>query len=760
MGCACTRMTTFFFCRTPLGPDYDGALVATDDIAHDRRPSSDTDVQPLVVTSLPHSSVMAKGAPVERLNSLVEPPLRPPSICESCWEGPVTARYGLSSEPLTFESRGGDSVPRSGGFTYSTSWAEIECRARAGCAFCRFVFTTCENDDDPAASLSVVIGTTKPSTEGTQELHIYMDDELRFRGIISTTADDPAAPYILARSPISDVGSPQSLSLAATCIMECARTHRRCNQLSTDPDSEALLLTRVVDCTDPNHPRLITTDGSHGQYLALSYVWGEAQPHKTVMANVSSYAHAIPRLPQTIRDAIRVTHDIGFRYLWIDSLCIIQDSDEDKRRELGRMHRIYRNAYLTIIAASAQKVSEGFLQDRPVPVHDVALPFVCPSPSLALRPAEDRTDDIPVTQPPLVGTLRISPRFTSADGDIELYSHAQEPISSRGWCMQEYFMSARALIFTSCTLQFRCQTSTRNIGDAFYDPFHERRLPDILLQRNPPVVEPDSDACIAAHHAWQDLIVDYSRRAVSEPSDRLVACGALAEEFQRILRSEYLAGLWRDRLLAHLLWFKREDAHLPRPANYRAPSWSWAAVDGGVETMGRQTKADLDKVACAEVLQCEIALEDAALPFGQVVGGKLVLRAAMRRCTLLSRGLGARFIQLQSLEQAKLWTAQAGDRTVPDEIEPDLTQTGWAYIDSEDDIQGVEEMWAIPLMRGGGSREGLVVSAVTLTASTGASPENAGKPYRRLGWSYVAKKGDSDMDNVWLQFPLREIELV
>ncbi|KAI0369475.1 hypothetical protein BV20DRAFT_367556 [Pilatotrama ljubarskyi] len=144
-----------------------------------------------------------------------------------------------------------------------------------------------------------------------------------------------------------------------------------------------------------------------------------------------------------------------------------------------------------------------------------------------------------------------------------LYSHAQEPISARGWCMQEYFMSLRALIFTSQTLQFRCQTTTQNIGGAFYSPLYERRLPDMLLHRDPPVTEPDSEACIEAHHAWKDLVADYSRRAVSNASDRLVACGALAEEFQRVLRSDYLAGLWRDSLLAHLLWFKRENAHLP-----------------------------------------------------------------------------------------------------------------------------------------------------------------------------------------------------
>lgn len=84
-------------------------------------------------------------------------------------------------------------------------------------------------------------------------------------------------------------------------------------------------------------------------------------------------------LPQTIRNAIYVTHEHGMQYLWADTLCTVQDSDEDKRRELARMHRIYRDAHLTIIASNARKVSESFLQVRSdTAMRDVVLPFVCP----------------------------------------------------------------------------------------------------------------------------------------------------------------------------------------------------------------------------------------------------------------------------------------------------------------------------------------------------------------------------------------------
>jgi hypothetical protein len=113
-------------------------------------------------------------------------------------------------------------------------------------------------------------------------------------------------------------------------------------------------------------PKLWATDGKEGKYIALSYVWGEPQAHSTTQDRLEMYQGGIElsALPQTIRDAIRVTHSLGYRFLWIDSLCILQDSDEDKRNEIGNMRSIYSDSSLVIIAASAKKVGDGFLQTR------------------------------------------------------------------------------------------------------------------------------------------------------------------------------------------------------------------------------------------------------------------------------------------------------------------------------------------------------------------------------------------------------------
>ncbi|KAI0653356.1 heterokaryon incompatibility protein-domain-containing protein [Cubamyces menziesii] len=132
------------------------------------------------------------------------------------------------------------------------------------------------------------------------------------------------------------------------------------------PFGSAPLPTRLIDCSDLECLRIIeASPDMRGTYIALSYVWGEDQPHRTTEMNLSSYKVKIDPaiLPRTILDAIHVTRALGIYLLWIDSLCIVQDSEKDLHHELARMRDVYRHAYLTIDAASAAKVSEGFLQD-------------------------------------------------------------------------------------------------------------------------------------------------------------------------------------------------------------------------------------------------------------------------------------------------------------------------------------------------------------------------------------------------------------
>jgi hypothetical protein len=101
-------------------------------------------------------------------------------------------------------------------------------------------------------------------------------------------------------------------------------------------------------------------------YVALSHCWGGIIPVRTSRANLASYQRALPlaSLLRTFCDAVTLTRCLDFRYLWIDSLCIIQDDSDDWARELLRMGDIYRYAVLTLSAASATNRADGLLMLR------------------------------------------------------------------------------------------------------------------------------------------------------------------------------------------------------------------------------------------------------------------------------------------------------------------------------------------------------------------------------------------------------------
>ena len=415
---------------------------------------------------------------------------------------------------------------------------------------------------------------------------------------------DPAAAYVSGRAPILDVGSPRALSLALQSINDCIHAHRECSIGSSTLPS---MPTRVIDCEDSHNPHLATTDGVHERYAALSYVWGEPQPHMTTTRNIAKYMHSIDvaHLPRTILDAIQVVVGLGLRYLWVDTLCIIQDSTEDRDHEVAQMQHIYRDAYITIIAAIASKVSEGFLHARPATLtaHDANLPFALPGGTG-------------------FGTLWANNLETAT-----AYDRWDEPTSRRGWCFQEYLLSPRALIFASHTLHYHCQRSTTCVGGACHPSWIGKKNEGRDLRLPTPAQAPADVAAL-----WREILEGYTMTDITIPDDRLSAIAGVAEVFHAAFRTPYLAGLWRAHLLDQVTWRVRTNFEAPRrrPLGYRAPSWSWAAADDRVLLENHYGIADVHYDA--EVLQCTTVLKNDQLPFGQVTDGILVIRARAVAC--------------------------------------------------------------------------------------------------------------------------------
>lgn len=181
-----------------------------------------------------------------------------------------------------------------------------------------------------------------------------------------------------------------------------------------------------------NGLRLVdAAEAKSSQYVALSHCWGPLKDDEkfcTYKRNIKQLQANIDfdALPQTFRDAVTVSRGLGIDYIWIDSLCIIQDDDDDWQKESRKMEQVFSAAYCTIGASSAKSSLEGFLAD-PSPRSVVTLPSSGRGPAYACIDIDD---------------------FHS---DVEL-----APLNSRGWVLQERALSRRTIFFTSTQVYWEC----------------------------------------------------------------------------------------------------------------------------------------------------------------------------------------------------------------------------------------------------------------------------------------------------------------
>ncbi|KAF8247982.1 hypothetical protein K440DRAFT_681252 [Wilcoxina mikolae CBS 423.85] len=209
----------------------------------------------------------------------------------------------------------------------------------------------------------------------------------------------------------------------------------------------------------------------------------------------------------------------GLRYIWIDALCILQDSTDDKNQQLLQMRRIYRDVYVTIIASCASKDSQGFLEDRPVRVPVARIPFRCPDGK--------------------IGTVCLASTSTDSPDTGRHYDEL-EPVNYRGWCLQEHLLSPRCLIYASHIVQYYCQKETVAIGNGLCGPTTGMRLPTMMI----PFGQPPSSTVVLDRRGY-----------------KLVALAGVAEKFHRVWKTKYLAGLWQHTLLQDLLCPMESDDH-------------------------------------------------------------------------------------------------------------------------------------------------------------------------------------------------------
>ncbi|CZR69620.1 uncharacterized protein PAC_19520 [Phialocephala subalpina] len=164
-------------------------------------------------------------------------------------------------------------------------------------------------------------------------------------------------------------GSDTVCALAAHWLSLCATEHSKCRGRNRDMPFPS----RLIDIRERDsllgwtQPRIVSTKGRFGSYTTLSYRWSKVgQQFCPTKENIEWLMKSIRLnlLPKTISEAIAFLRQLDFRYLWVDSLCIIQNDDDDWRRECGKMASVFQNSHLTISALHARDSHAGWFHHR------------------------------------------------------------------------------------------------------------------------------------------------------------------------------------------------------------------------------------------------------------------------------------------------------------------------------------------------------------------------------------------------------------
>ncbi|KAI1807953.1 HET-domain-containing protein [Daldinia bambusicola] len=312
-------------------------------------------------------------------------------------------------------------------------------------------------------------------------------------------------------------------------------------------------------------------------YVALSYCWGGYDPDcMTTAESLEENMRRIPssKMPATFRDAVRFTRSLGIKYLWIDSVCIIQHDKKDWHQQAGLMWDIYKHSYVTLAALYGSSSRSGLrsasTEDESTKVMELAM----------------GNHRWPIYARPSHYLQETTCPFSAGEE-----SHQSSPLLSRAWAFQERMISPRVLYFTRSEILFQCFTHSTCECTVLKYEFLPIQKP-IVIHWDDGDKDEDEDTSKWIATTWRDRIVrEYSGLLLTKPEDRLVALAAMAKQFQRLRPHEdYLAGLWSESLIEDLLWrcpslpSEEKKRHGKKVLNrpYSFPTWSWASLKGAV----------------------------------------------------------------------------------------------------------------------------------------------------------------------------------
>ncbi|KAL7942113.1 heterokaryon incompatibility domain-containing protein [Trichoderma barbatum] len=411
----------------------------------------------------------------------------------------------------------------------------------------------------------------------------------------------------------SDLGSSHQFKIARRWLHEC-RSHQACLKNMT-PE----LPTRVVDIGMPGTlslPRVFVSQGARKDYIALSHCWGGRIESVLTTKTYRDYQQALPisEISANFKDTFRIARELGIRYVWIDSLCIIQDSKDDWEIESSKMGAVYRNATLTVSALISAKSTVGILKNN-------NNNFLGAPKSTKLRIYEDSSKD-----------EQVEVHWKSLDEENLRTLMNECALTSRGWTLQEYVLSPRNLLYGGRQIYWRCPSLTisaddtpegNQFPDQKFQKASEVMYSDILAA--PPEIEASVKAVLEDYY---ELAETYSARQLTYGSDKSAAFSGIAQMLHQSIGGKYLAGLWTADFKHGLLWYA-EMTCCRHVESHGAPSWSWMVTDASI--VFSRTRIFETTPFDVKIRQYKGISQDPANQFGQVKSASVVVEGLTTR---------------------------------------------------------------------------------------------------------------------------------
>lgn len=453
-------------------------------------------------------------------------------------------------------------------------------------------------------------------------------------------------------------GSQESWNTTLKWLEECNSEH---SPECFVPEEPSWYPTRLLDIgSNASDLVKVVTSANiqpQGGYVTLSHRWGNATIVRLTKSSAANLMSGIPlnTLPLSFQHAVEVARRLQKRYIWIDSLCIFQDEEDksDWLKEATLMDKVYSNTFLNIAATRAEDSSQGL--------------FVSRDPNYDLRPIEISCS------PTLTSSQEPGPVQDFIMSDFLFLEHElmNAPLNRRGWVLQERLLPPRVLHFGSGQLFWECRrgvlcerfphslpefmakfTSTKFKSAVMVN--RESKEEGMMINEVPQGKNRD----LVIFRLWSNIVRAYSETQLTFKSDKAIALSGIAKVMRNTFKDEYIAGLWRRCLEAHLLWSVEDTKQAgfqpsTRSFPYRAPTWSWLSVDGIIGPGGY-----LWGRLYAEVLEIDLKHlnEDTT---GFILDGSLKLKGRLRRLQLRKLILSEEGL---SVEMPGLWTLKVGER--------------------------------------------------------------------------------------------------